>query len=222
MPRAARLVIPGLPHHVIQRGNRRLPTFFGDGDYALYRRLLREGCAKAGTAIWAWCLMPNHLHLILVPSREDGLRAALAGTHRRYTSFVNEREGWHGHLWQGRFASFPMDEPWLLNCARYVELNPVRAGLTTRPEGWRWSSARSHLGLGGDPLTERSPLLERMPEWRGWLEAGLDEEALATIRERERSEVPLGGDSFLARLAAMVGRDLRPRRRGRPRKTGAA
>ena len=138
MPRCARLVVPGLPHHVTQRGNRRLPTFFRDGDYALYRHLLREGCAKAGTRIWAWCLMPNHVHLILVPSSEDGLRAALGEAHRRYTRLVNEREGWRGHLWQSRFASFAMDEQWLVACARYVELNPVRAGLVRRPEDWRW------------------------------------------------------------------------------------
>src|SRR3954463_8387521 len=145
MPRLARLVVPDFPHHVTQRGNRRLPTFFSDGDYALYRHLLRESCARAGTRIWAWCLMPNHVHLILVPESEDGLRAALAEAHRRYTRVVNEREGWRGHLWQSRFASFVMDEDWLIACARYVELNPVRAGLVARPEHWRWSSARAHL-----------------------------------------------------------------------------
>jgi putative transposase len=216
MPRLARLVIPGFPHHVTQRGNRRLPTFFSDGDYALYRHLLREGCATAGTRIWAWCLMPNHVHLILVPESEDGLRAALAETHRRYTKVVNAREGWRGHLWQGRFASFAMDEEWLIACARYVELNPVRAGLVSRPEDWRWSSARIHLGAGRDPLTDAAPLLERVPDWRALLGGGLDERERDRLRERERTGHPLGGAAFLARLEAISGRDLRPPRRGRP------
>jgi putative transposase len=216
MPRLARLVVPGVPHHVTQRGNRRLPTFFGEGDYALYRHLIREGCAKAGTAVWAWCLMPNHVHLILVPSTEDGLRAALGEAHRRYTRVVNEREGWRGHLWQSRFASFPMDEKWLIACARYVELNPVRAGLVARPEHWRWSSAGGHLGLARDPVADSSALLARIPDWAALLAGGMEERALASIREGERTGRPLGGDAFVARLATASGRDLRPPRRGRP------
>src|ERR1043165_1151668 len=166
MPRPARLVIPDIPHHVTQRGNRRQQTFFSDDDYRLYLRLLGHWSRQAGTAVWAWCLMPNHVHLILVPKGEDGLRAALAETHRRYTRHVNEREDWRGHLWQSRFASFPMDEDHLLVCARYVELNPVRAGLAARPEHWRWSSARVHLGLDRDGITDRAAMATRVPDWR--------------------------------------------------------
>jgi len=218
MPRLARLVVPGVPHHVTQRGNRRQPTFFRDEDYALYLRLLRQWCGKAGTRVWAWCLMPNHVHLILVPGHEDGLRAALAETHRRYTRHVNLREDWRGHLWQSRFASFPMDEDHLLACARYVELNPVRAGLVVRPEQWRWSSARTHLGLGNDGLTEAAPLNERVPDWRALLDSGLPDSARDSIRARERSGHPLGGPAFLDRLAAQLGRAVAPRPRGRPRR----
>ena len=141
MPRTARRVLPNIPHHVTQRGNRRQPTFFSDADYALYLRLLRRACSQAGTAVWAWCLMPNHLQLVLVPAHEDGLRAALAPAHRRYTWEINRREGWRGYLWQGRFASFPMDEAHVHACLRYVELNPVRARLVDRPEAWRRQSA---------------------------------------------------------------------------------
>jgi putative transposase len=220
MPRLARLVVPGIPHHVTQRGNRRLPTFFTDEDYALYRHLLREGCSKAGTGIWAWCLMPNHVHLILVPQTPDGLRAALGEAHRRYTKFVNEREGWRGHLWQGRFASFAMDEAWLVACARYVELNPVRAGLVERPEQWRWSSARAHLGRAPDGITEVRPLLERFPDWRSLLEGGLDERRRQAIRACERTGHPLGGAAFLEQLRTVLGRDPLPRPRGRPKKQG--
>jgi len=216
MPRLARLVVPGIPHHVTQRGNRRQPTFFSDADYALYLKLLKHSCGQAGTDIWAWCLMPNHVHLILVPRHEDGLRAALGETHRRYTRHINLREDWRGHLWQSRFSSFPMDEAWLIACARYVELNPVRARLVARPEQWRWSSARAHLGLGEDGVTDTAPLTERIPDWRALLDAGLEADAHAAIRARERTGHALGSGAFLERLSTAAGRDVKPRRRGRP------
>ncbi len=124
-----------------------------------YRALLAEHCAADGVACWAYCLMPNHVHLILVPRDEDGLRAALGETHRRYTRHVNLREGWRGHLWQERFHSFPMDRGWLLAAARYVELNPVRARLVKRARDWPWSSARAHLAGRDDALVGTAPLL---------------------------------------------------------------
>jgi putative transposase len=186
MPRAARRVLPGIPHHVTQRGNRRQQTFFGDADYALYLRLLRDACARSGTAVWAWCLMPNHVHLVLVPADEDGLRAALAPAHRRYTWEVNRREGWQGFLWQGRFRSFAMDEAHVYACLRYVELNPVRAGLVARPEDWRWSSAGAHLGARVDGVTDLGAGAERIDDWRDFLDAGLAEEDCAAIRTAER------------------------------------
>ncbi|MEA3014518.1 MAG: REP-associated tyrosine transposase [Sphingomonadales bacterium] len=187
MPRAARLVLPGMPHHVTQRGNRRQPTFFSELDYGLYLRLLRHWCRKSGTSVWAWCLMPNHVHLVLVPTHEDGLRAALAPAHRSYTWEVNQRHGWRGHLWQSRFASFPMEEAHLHACLRYVELNPVRAGLAERAEDWPWSSARSHLGLAADHLTELAPGRERIDDWRALLDAGLDDAERDAIRMAERA-----------------------------------
>jgi putative transposase len=172
---------------VTQRGNRRQPTFFSDADYGLYLGLLRHWCAKARTSVWAWCLMPNHVHLVLVPASEDGLRAALAPAHRLYTMEVNHRQGWRGHLWQSRFASFPMEEGHLHACLRYVELNPVRAGLAARPEEWRWSSARAHLGLAPDRLTEVAPMRDRIDNWRAFLDAGLDDADHEAIRTAERS-----------------------------------
>ena len=222
MPRLARLVLPGLPHHVTQRGNRRERTFFADGDYSLYKRYLAAACEEAGTAVWAWCLMPNHVHLILVPSTAQGLAAPLGRTHRRYTCAVNAREGWTGHLWQGRFASFVMDERHLTACARYVELNPVRAGLVGRAEDWPWSSTRAHLAGRSDGLVAPEPLLERWPDWRAMLDSGLAEDERTAIRLRERSGHPLGDESFIASLAAATDRPLAPGSRGRPRKPGAA
>jgi len=118
MARLARLVVPGLPHHVTQRGNGRARTFFDDDDYALYRDLLAENCRAAGVEAWAWCLMPNHVHLILVPADADGLRRALAATHRRYAGIVHARRKRTGHFWQGRFGSVVMDEAHLAAAVR--------------------------------------------------------------------------------------------------------
>ncbi|MEA3008318.1 MAG: REP-associated tyrosine transposase [Sphingomonadales bacterium] len=219
MPRSARLVVPTVPHHLTHRGNNKQRTFFSEGDYRLYRKYLAAACEGTGTSVWAWCLMPNHVHLILVPSLESGLGAVMRRTQGRYTRAINAREGRVGHLWQARFASFVMDEPYLLACARYVELNPVRAGLAARAEDWPWSSARAHLGGGGDALTDAAPLLERWPDWRQVIEAPLDDRLVAAIRERERSGRPLGSPSFARRFAPLR-EGLRPRR-GRPPKIGA-
>jgi len=126
-----------MPHHVTQRGNRRQPVFFCDDDQT-YLDLMGQWCGEHKVHVWAYCLMPNHVHWIVVPKTEDGLRRAIGEAHRRYTRRVNFREQWRGHLWQGRFASFVLDEPHLLACARYVELNPVRARLTAAPSKYRW------------------------------------------------------------------------------------
>ena len=214
MARLARVVIEGVARHVTQRGDRRQQTFFSDDDYAAYRQLLAEGCRRAGVAVWAYCLMPNHVHLILVPSTPDGLRDALAEAHRRYSRRVNLREGWRGYLWQGRFASAPMDEPHLLAAARYVELNPVRARLAARAEDWPWSSAGAHLAGRDDGLVSAGPLLERVPDWPGLLAQGLGDDERDRMRSAERTGRPLGGSGFLAELERRTGRTLAHRKRG--------
>ena len=167
MARLARIVVPGVAHHVTQRGNRRQETFFEDEDYRVYLTLLGEWCGRCGVAVWAYCLMPNHVHLIVVPQSEDGLRRGLGEAHRRYTRRINFREGWRGHLWQGRFASFALDERHLLRAARYVELNPVPAKLCRMPWRWPWSSAAAHVAGRDDALVRVAPLLERVKDWRG-------------------------------------------------------
>jgi len=214
MARLARIVIPGMPHHVTQRGNRREPTFFCEEDYATYLELMREWCAREGVAIWAYCLMPNHVHLIAVPEREDGLRRAIGEAHRRYTRRVNFRERWRGHLWQERFASFVLDEPYLLAAARYVELNPVRAGLVIAPSDYRWSSARAHLNGKDDCLVKVSPLLAIAGNWRRLLTSALTEEELKRFRAHERTGRVLGDDEFLKRLEKQLGRVLRRQKPG--------
>ena len=215
MARLARAVVPGLPHHVTQRGNRRQTVFFSDDDYAAYRGLVAEHCAAAGVAVWAYCLMPNHVHLILVPSDETGLHRALGEAHRRYTRRVNLREGWRGYLWQGRFASFVMDDRHLLVAARYVELNPVRARLAMRAGDWPWSSAAAHLAGRDDAVVRATPLLDRVGDWRAFLEGGVEAAALDGLRAHERTGRPLGAAPFVADLEARLGRALAPRKPGR-------
>ena len=219
--RLARVVVPGVPHHVTQRGNRRQRTFFEEGDYETYKSLMAEWCRSRGVEVWAYCLMPNHVHLIVVPSTEAALRAAIGEAHRRYTVRVNEREGWRGCLWQGRFSSFPMAPGHLFTGTRYVELNPVRAGLATRPEDWPHSSVRAHLACRTDGLVEPRALLERFGDWRRFLSVDLSPDSADEIRRHERTGRPLGDGSFLERLEATVGRRLRRRKSG-PRRQGKA
>ena len=218
MARLARLVIPGLPHHVTQRGNRRQQTFFSDGDYAAYVELMADWCREEGVEIWGYCLMPNHVHVIAVPRTADGLRRAIGEAHRRYTRRINFREKWRGYLWQGRFASFIMDQPYLLAAARYVELNPVRAGLVTNAGDWPWSSARAHVSGRDDRLAKVAPLLAMVGDWNAFLNSAIREEELRDLREHGRTGRPLGSATFLERLEAIVGRVLTPQKGGRPPK----
>jgi len=169
MARMARVVVPNYPHHVTQRGNRRQKTFFCDADYKYYLELMSVSSKKAGTEIWAYCLMPNHVHLVMLPGEEDGLRAALGEAHRRYTGYINCREGWRGHLWQERFHSFVMDEEYLLATVRYVERNPVAARLCDKPEQWRWSSAQAHIEGKDNKLVRVQPMLGRIDDWQSYL-----------------------------------------------------
>ena len=143
MARIPRIIIPNQPHHVTQRGNRRQSTFFQDSDFQHYSKLLFFWCDKMRVRVDAYCLMPNHVHLVLVPSDMCGLTKALTETHRRYTLAINARENWRGCLWQGRFFSVPLDERHYDNAIRYVEMNPVRAGLCSDPLSYEWSSART-------------------------------------------------------------------------------
>jgi len=219
MARIARIVVPGYLHHVAQRGNRRLPTFFSDDDYRAYLALVAEHCQACGVRVLAWCLMPNHVHLVAVPHTEEGLARALGEAHRRYTRLVNSREGWCGHLWEGRFSSCVLDRPHALAAARYVERNPVRAGLVKRAWEWPWSSAAGHVsGRGDDLVRPGGPLELEVSNWRRFLASADDPEALAALRRHLRTGRPLGGAAFLRRLGRRLGRSVLPGRPGRPPK----
>src|SRR5260370_857664 len=214
MARLARVVVPDHPHHVTQRGNGRARTFFGDPDYALYRDLLADNCSAAGVEVWAWCLMPNHVHLILVPSDPDGLRRALARVHRSYAGTIQARRKRTGHFWQGRFGAVAMDEQHLAAALRYVSLNPVRARLVERAQDWRWSSTRAHLRGKGDGVTALAPVRDRFPDFADLLESEPEVEMFDRLRAAESIGRPLGGDRFLARLERVTRRSLKPGKRG--------
>ena len=223
MARIARAVVPRVAHHVTQRGNRRQQTFFREEDYQAHMDLMGEWCSRWGVEVWAYCLMPNHVHLIAVPPSEEALRRAIGDAHRRYTTRVNRRKRWRGHLWQGRFASFPMDDAHLYAGARYAELNPVRARLVAEPGEYRWRSAPAHLAGRDDGLVRVAPLRARFGDWADFLSEGLSPEQAELIRRHERTGRPLGSEGFVGRLEGLLGRLLHPQKRGpkgrRKRKT---
>lgn len=191
-----------------------MEVFFSDDDYRSYARIVAHQARRHGLDVWAYCLMPNHVHLIAVPSTEQGLARPLGEAHRRYAVKINRRQGWTGHLWQERFASFPMDERHLRAAFRYVLLNPVRAGLSRSAVDWLYSSARAHVLAEPDPLVNPVPGAERIVDWELYLGEGSDQETDA-FRRHGRIGRPLGSESFMRRLEALTGRRLRPRRVGR-------
>ncbi len=214
MSRLARMVVPGLPHHVTQRGNRREAIFFEDGDQQLYCDTLAEQLRKFSVEVWAYCLMPNHVHLILTPLGADGMSRALGEAHRRYTNFINARGRWTGHLFQSRFASVAMDESHLRSAVSYVSLNPVRARLVSRAEEWAWSSVRAHLAGRDDSLVSVRPVLDRWPSFRDLLLEDLEEKFIS-LREAEGIGRPLGTADFVTSLERRLGRPIARRAPGR-------
>lgn len=217
MSRLARVVIPGLPHHVTQRGNRREPVFFNDADYAFYTKLILTAAQRANCEVWAGCLMPNHVHMIIVPSDEDGLRRMFADAHRRYTVRINARLNVTGHLWQGRFGSVAMDEAHLYEAVRYVALNPVRAGLVSRARDWQWATTGLHLAGTDDRAFKAQPVLDRVGDFAAYIDKiPLEEpEQWQALRRAETIGRPLGDDEWLSMLEAQTGRTLAVQRRGR-------
>jgi putative transposase len=220
MPRIARIVVPGLPHHVIQRGNNRQDVFFTDNDRTLYLDLLKKQSQRFGLSIIAWCLMTNHVHLIAVPRQADSLALAVGRTHWLYTQAINRLHGRSGHLWQSRFYSCALDGDHALAAVAYAERNPVRARMVRLPWRYHWSSAALHVGDAQDDLH----LLDRdawnmfpPAEWRRMLQRPEDENLIKRLRTSMRTGRPLASDRFLAKLESKLGRRLRPMPVGRPR-----
>ena len=222
MPRVARIVIPNCPHHVTQRGNNRQDVFFVDDDRVAYLRLLKEESEKHRVCVDGYCLMTNHVHLIVTPKSQQSLAKALGRTHFRYSQYINRLHKRSGHLWQNRFYSCALDEDHYWTAMAYVEQNPVRARLVRRPWRHPWSSAAAHCGDARD----RSELLDldgwsvRLAgsDWKETLAEMLGKEMLSTLRLNTHRGRPLGSDSFLSKIESLVGRRLRALPVGRPRK----
>ena len=218
MARLARVVLPGYPHHMTQRGNRRQDVFFKDEDYAYYLELLAEWCAYEKIEVWAYCLMTNHVHLIVKPGRKSNLGKAIGEVHRRYTRMINVREHWKGYLWQGRFASYPMDKCWLLRAAAYVELNPVKAGMVKNAWNYRWSSVHAHLsGVDPDGIIRPEKLLSLTENWKAYLKAAQAYQE-NEFERHERTGRPLGDEKFIRKAERLLNRDLQKKKPGPKRK----
>jgi len=220
MPRHARFVHPGVPHHVTQRGNRRGQVFFTEADYRTYLRWLCGYAGVHGVEVLAYCLMSNHVHLVVVPANKDSLQLTLRHLHMRYAQCLNRRKDWMGHVWQGRYFASVLDEPHFWAAVRYVERNPVRAGMVGRAEDYRWSSARAHCGLCPDSVLSTGNRWQRLfagiGDWSAWLAAGDDPQRLDELRVHTSKGLPCGSPEFIESLEAGAGRTLRPRPRGRP------
>lgn len=215
MARLARIVLPGIPHHVTQRGNGRARTFFGDADYQFFRDLLVEHCREHNVSIQGWCLMPNHVHLILAPKDTDGLRAALSRVHRLYAGHVHAREKRTGHFWQGRFGCVAMDEAHLIAAMAYVALNPVRARLVEKAADWRWSSIHAYRSPGkGDGVTDTDAVAPHLDAAMRIVAGGEEDARFDALRRSESIGRPIGNDDFLSRAEKLIGRTLKPRKRG--------
>jgi len=231
MPRRPRFVDPGVPHHVTQRGNNRQDVFFSEQDRIRYVQMLREYSRRHDVRILAWCVMTNHVHLIMVPGTSGSLALALGQAHSQYSLEHNRHHGRIGHLWQNRFFSCPLEPSHLLSAMRYVELNPVRAKMAAEAWDWRWSSARAHTLLHAHDDLLDWPWRDWMEEarlgawscadWKATLLAPAPDEELDRMRRAIKLGEPLGSDEFVMDLEAKAGRPLRVGERGRPPKKTA-
>lgn len=215
MPRRLRDFVPGHPYHLTQRGNRKSPVFLDDVDRRVYLKLLIENCQTERVRIWAYSLMDNHVHHIAVPEKELALSRAFQRIHGAFALYFNTRYLKTGHLWQGRFKACVLDEPHLWNAVRYVERNPVRAGIVRRAEDYPWSSAAAHCGFREDGvLSPDLPLVGNIPDWPAWLSENQTAEDIDFIRERTRTGRPCATDEFARKLEATLGRPMLRQKRG--------
>ncbi|MCG2585125.1 transposase [Massilia sp. TS11] len=230
MSRQSRLIVPGLPHHIIQRGLNRQAVFEADEDCAAYLDWLREAAKATRVQVHAYVLMPNHVHILATPQDETGLARMMQRVGRFYVPFFNRRHERSGTLWEGRFRTSVVDaDHYLLACMRYIELNPVRAGLVSAQAEYVWSSYAHHAGMRADPLITDHPLywaLGNTPFQREAAYQALFEDAVAPEQTRQITDsaikgLPLGSAPFLQQLAQKTKRAVLPGRRGRPFKTAA-
>ena len=220
MSRRARVVLPGIPHHITQRGIRRFDVFRDGADRQIYLKLLAESCRMFHLRVCAYCLMTNHVHLVAIPERPDSLWRTLHRCHGMYANRFNMKYGFSGHLWQARPYSCVLDEEHLWRAIRYVELNPVRAHIVDRAVDYLWSSAAAHCGLREDTLLDAEwASRDEIQDWRQWLAPGNENEVDKRIRERTFTGRPCGNETFVREAERLIGRQLSPRKPGpKPKK----
>lgn len=209
MAKMARVEVVGCPHHVVQRGNRKQNVFIQEGDKNAYLKILKLQSELFELKVWAYCLMDNHVHLIVVPQKSGALTGAIGETHRLYTRMINFREKWRGYLWQGRFSSFPLGLTYLYHCVKYVECNPVRAGIVKQPEDYIYSSAKSHITGRKDQLLECFYLVRQIKDWKKYLREADDAERIRIFHDHILTGRPLGEEKFVDELEQKFGRILR-------------
>ena len=220
MPRFRRLVVPGYPHHVTQRGVRRQRTFFDERDYRNYLAIARGLRPDYSLELLAYCLMPNHIHAVVIPREENSLAEFFGRLHQEYAKRTNFRYEWTGHLWQNRFYSVVMSSRHTITAMRYVERNPVRSGLVRAPDEWPWSSARGNLGLADDDLIAGRPALNIVPDWSAYLFGAENECDLRELRRVTGTGRPTGDDGFIETIESVSGRRVRKKAAGRRQKIG--
>jgi putative transposase len=221
MARFPRVVVTDVAHHVTQRGNARQVILADDADRIAYLELLRQYSELYGLCLLGYCLMSNHVHLIAVPRTSEALAQTLKHTHGRYASYWNARESSSGHVWQGRFYSCPLDDSHLWKALRYVELNPVRAGMVPAAEQWPWSSAAAHcIPDASNAMLAMEQWRQRWTtaEWREFLAARESPSEVRSLRQCTHTGRPLGTAEFVAGLEQKTLRPLAPRKGGRPKK----
>lgn len=227
MPRRARLALPQVPLHLIQRGNNRQACFFADEDYRSYLEWLAQYAEKTGCRVHAYVLMTNHVHLLISAERAESPGALMKALGQRYVQYVNRTYQRSGTLWEGRFRSCPVQEDcYLLACQRYIELNPVRAGMVAHPAEYRWSSYRANAQGEADELVCPHPIFlglgmdaaERQSAYRELFRYELDTGLVDEIRKATNGNFLLGDARFAASVAEALGRRVRPGLSGRPRK----
>ena len=220
MPRLARVVIPEVPHHIVQRGNNRQDVFFVDDDRRVYLSFLRDCADEYGLEILGYCLMTNHVHLVARPRDSDSLAKGVGRTHFRYTQYINRRHGRSGHLWEGRFHSCALDEPHFWAAMRYTEQNPVRAKIAPHAWDYLWSSASAHVGgkdAGGLLDLKAWQGMMGASEWRKLLRRRVRQEEVRVLRRSTHRGWPLATDRMVSKFERLLGRRLRPLPIGRPK-----
>lgn len=223
MARQARIVLENTPHHITQRGNRGDFIFFEKTDYTTYLKILTEQCKKFNISIYSYCLLPNQIHLLASPQKENLLSRAIGETHRNYTNHINNRKNWRGHLFQDRFFSYAMDEQYALRAARYIETLPITLKLTSNPEKYLWSSAKSRIKIGTtNGFVKTFQTLSTIPNWKEYLSRPMDVDEINKIQLHLQTGRPRGSNIFLDNIEHKIGRSVRPQKRGRKPKVKSA